>query len=199
MVSLASVMASNTRWWMLKPWIQSRTLESPCRRCSRAFASSLHSVPDISSMVPLRVCSSPPVAANTSVHGWRLTSQQGSPASWMLNPYLLPQPSACLASPAHCTSGPECIAVTGQGERFSAAQIPTVALCNPRGAGQGVQDPWWRRESQRTRRAGTCVRLRVRTVWDMRRRSICEGVGPRTAESLNVPICVWKLHVYEKM
>lgn len=25
------------------------------------------------------------------------------------------------------------------------------------------------------------------------------GVYPRTAESLKVPVCVWELHVYEKM
>lgn len=60
------------------------------------------------------------------------------------------------------------MAVTGWGERLSAAQIPMVALCNPRGAGAGVQGPWWGWESQRTRHARICVRLRVRTLWDMR-------------------------------
>ena len=91
------------------------------------------------------------------------------------------------------------MAVIGWGERLSAAQIPMVALCNPRGAGVGVQDPWWGWESQRTGRAGTCVCLRVHTVRDTRRRSVCGGVYPCTAESVKVPVCVWELHVYEKM
>lgn len=132
------------------------------------------------------------------MHG--VISQQVSLASQMLNPYVLPQPPAWPASPARCTSGHECVAVTGWGERLSAAQTPTVALHNPRGAGVGVQDPWWGWDSQRTRHAVRVTRVWVRVcVQRGTRGSVRGGVYPRTAESLKVPVCVWELHVYEKM
>lgn len=71
----------------------------------------------------------------------------------------LPSPAAPGLPGSPCPQVPrtQVVVVAGWGKGLSAAQIPVVGLRNPRGAGVGVQDPWWRRGSQRTWCAGTCV------------------------------------------
>lgn len=44
-----------------------------------------------------------------------------------------------------------------------------------------------------------CVSACAYSVGDASRVCSWGGVYPHTAESLKVPVCVWELHVYEKM
>ena len=56
--------------------------------------------------------------------------------------------------------------------------------------GMGESENWTCRD--------TCVSACAYSVGHVSK--VClGGVYPRTAESLKVPVCVWELHVYEKM